>query len=61
MTNYEKIKAMTIDEMAKALCDQQGECYDCPYGNYCGSETGGARKWLTMEASDEGKGIPATS
>lgn len=36
MTNYEKIKAMGIEELAEWLAlEIGGECYSCPAISYC--------------------------
>lgn len=56
MTNYEKIKAMDIDELANFF---QCDCYCC----VCYSEPGpcsmpckeGVKKWLESEVADDGK------
>lgn len=57
MTNFERIKAMSVDEMAKLLCD----CSDCGndgcYGNdLCIQGDGacnGLVKWLESEVEEE--------
>ena len=36
MTNYEKIKNMNIDEMAKFISDSGGDCFFCPALDSCG-------------------------
>lgn len=38
MNNYEKIKQMSVDEMANWLCECSeclSECSDCPIVDYC--------------------------
>lgn len=55
MTNYEKIKEMSIDEMAALL---ERECYLCVCyhepGNCSLSCKEGVKKWLEAEAETEG-------
>lgn len=55
MTNYERIKAMSVEEMAKQFyCD----CNHCAYrGKNCGEHDDmycedGAVKWLNSEAEE---------
>ncbi len=54
MTNYEKIKAMSVEEMAKALCDYYNidYCVNCPAFNTEGKYTECAIKWLESEADE---------
>lgn len=65
MTNYERIKAMSVEEMAKAICDgvSSDPCDYCPhasngyecYGNYCEGKTNCdmVADWLNSETNDE--------
>lgn len=45
MTNYEKIKAMSIDEMAEFfekkanICETEKPCGNCINAQFCGAET----------------------
>lgn len=48
MTNFERIKAMTIEEMAKFLCDMMPSCESyCPAFDVCRT---GMDDWLEMES-----------
>lgn len=58
MTNYEKIKAMDIDELAELL-DSYGTCGFCIYRERreeCDVQSceNGVKKWLESEAEDNG-------
>lgn len=53
MTNYEKIKNMSIDEMAKSVCNGHKGCegcafMDCP--NSCAREVEQYKNWLLAES-----------
>lgn len=56
MTNYEKIKNMTIDEMSEfihdliSVCEMSDGCFACVYNDsgVCMSKTM-AKKWLERE------------
>lgn len=63
MTNYEKIKAMSVEEMAKVIektisynlcCYCIGKRKDCP--NYCGGkeEYEIVLEWLESEVEEDG-------
>lgn len=55
MTNYEKIKNMTIEEMAECLQDGINECDCCAYGlNFACPNTCiyGIKKWLETEVQE---------
>lgn len=59
MTNYERIKSMSIDEMAEFLCDNF-KCNICPAfdGNYCPNSnlkicSKAMKKYLESEAEIE--------
>ena len=68
MTRYEKIKSMSKEEMAKAICDlledygrrvekEVGElpfCAFCPATDKCFIDHNGMCEWLGEEADDEG-------
>ena len=52
MTNYEKIKSMTIDEMAEFLCHGDFDCEKCAYKDNkkgCKDEVNRYKKWLEAE------------
>ena len=53
MTNYEKIKAMTLEEMAEEICNTHKDCYECEFDKDCDFECDGVTKWLKSEASTE--------
>lgn len=56
MTNFEKIKSMTIDEMAVFLCHGDFDCEKCAYNDNkkgCKYEVGRYRKWLESKAKDK--------
>ena len=58
MTNYEKIKNMSIDELAKYLCLQVhiikggSNCEDCEYSGHgiCNYKRDDIKKYLNSEA-----------
>lgn len=57
MTNYERIKSMTIEEMADEFCgfyeDIEGQCDYCIAKDYCrwsGGKSNGFAKWLEKES-----------
>ena len=54
MTNFERIKEMTIEEMARLLCN----CSDCTgdlcYGqDLCSFGQNGCLRWLESEVEEE--------
>lgn len=56
MTNYEKIKDMSVEEMARFMCDIS-DCYQCPIKNKCRIQTlidclDGLAEWLLKEAEE---------
>lgn len=55
MTNYEKIKAMTLDEMARFFCEGEFGCEGCA-GNFdkgiCTSEHRRIKAWLKSKAEE---------
>ena len=53
MTNYERIKSMSIEEMARMLCDSTS-CDECEVNDMCdGADTSrnGFTKWLESEVA----------
>lgn len=55
MTNFERIKAMSLDEMAGIMAEEG--CYHCEYADAekCYMRcTEGVRKWLESEATESG-------
>lgn len=53
MTNFERIKNMTVEEMAisfGALCDSILYCPLCPFNEWCEIGSNGFKKWLESEA-----------
>lgn len=55
ITNYEKIKAMSLDELAIEICKSHERCDNCRYSQGCKVVGDGMRKWLESEASIEEK------
>ena len=57
MTNYEKIKAMSVEEMAKGILDHIN-CIKCPADDECEKEIVGKscidtmKEWLLQEAEE---------
>ena len=55
MTNSEKLRAMTDEEIAKAVC-KMTECKDCVGNDLCiqgDGEANGLIKWLQSEAVED--------
>ncbi len=58
MTNYEKIKTMSVEEMAEGLHDITTDCDVCPVVGYCivdhktCKET--MQEWLESEVEEDG-------
>ena len=53
MTNYEKIKNMSVEEMAKFLCESFIVCSDCPVRDSCVRDHEGFSYWLESEVEEE--------
>ena len=62
MTNYEKIKSMAVEEMAKAICDMSINCQkycvfvknsECDNYGDCEVCEKGIEMWLEREAQNE--------
>ena len=58
MTNYEKLKSMSIEEMARELCQKLGICDGCPSQWRCYDEGGlflgiCVKEWLESEVETE--------
>ena len=51
MTNYEKIKNMSIEDMALEICETHMDCDTCRFHNDCESDGEGIMSWL--ESSNE--------
>lgn len=53
MTNYEKIKEMTLEELGDFLCDfvdvKVGDCDECPAQEYCRKGCNGFKGWLEQD------------
>lgn len=52
MSNFEKIKSMSIDEMARFFCEGEFGCSNCVYNdnpNHCKKEIGKHKEWLESE------------
>lgn len=58
MTNYEKIKAMSVEKMAERIRKLTTDCEDCPAKGYCVldfktcKET--VQEWLESEVEEDG-------
>lgn len=53
MTNFEKIKSLTINEMAEFLCHGDFDCEKCAYKDNkkgCKREVNRYKKWLKSKA-----------
>ena len=60
MTNYERIKAMSVDELAAFLCnifiaevEVEDPCTICPASNYCRYGHNGMKDWLESEVAED--------
>lgn len=53
MNNYEKIKQMTVDEMAEWLCHRELSCDNCLYSTRkdCGCNNP-FKQWLLQEVEE---------
>ena len=52
ITNFERIKAMSVEEMAE-LIDKNYKCRKCYYYGHCNGDChGGIKKWLESEVSE---------
>lgn len=59
MTNYEKIKAMSVEEMAEFINTDADDCINCPAFVFCDTVSDGSchaiiEKWLESEAEEDG-------
>ena len=60
MTNYEKIKQMSVEEFARWLAIEiGGECYSCPAYDICTAGDGKTcesilKEWLESEVEEDG-------
>lgn len=52
MTNLERIRSMSREEMARLLCERTDTCTSCPYMEDCNTEHNGAFVWLGKESED---------
>lgn len=63
MTNFEKIKAMGVDELAEILdaIDAEGCCimpkisccHDCFFCKWCGNKNLSSKEWLESQGADD--------
>lgn len=54
-TNYERILAMSVKELAEFVCDNTKDCGDCIGFAYCVCDAGHANgliEWLKMESEE---------
>ncbi len=49
MTNYEDIKSMSIEDMARRLCQITDDCNTCVASDYCVWGHSGYIDWLNEE------------
>ena len=57
-TNYERILAMSLTELAEFICENTRECGECVGSSYCTACDGHANgiiKWLKKEVQTDGK------
>lgn len=53
MTNEERIKRMSREELARMICSFYDSCVlECPYSEDCDMEHNGAYVWLGKESED---------
>ena len=57
MNNFEKIKSMSVDEMAEYICGLFSCCDSCQFLYECGNETekhiNPYKQWLLAESEDK--------
>lgn len=55
-TNYERILAMSLTELAMFICENTEDCGSCKGFDYCGAgcHANGLIKWLKKEVQDDG-------
>lgn len=54
MTNYEKIKAMSLQELSDFICELFTDCTDrCPGYEYCHRNHRGTVDYLKQKAEEE--------
>ena len=54
-TNYDRIKAMDMKELAEFICENTKECGDCVGYDYCSSDgchANGMIKWMKKKSED---------
>lgn len=56
MTNYERIKNMSVEEMAKYFADTKGLCFSCEIFKFCQKGFGDCEQthldWLNKEVEE---------
>lgn len=52
MTNAEKIRSMTDEELGRYLCDMQESCDGCPTAEECFLGSNGMLSWLKQEVDE---------
>jgi hypothetical protein len=55
MTNYDRIKEMSLTELAEFICENSMDCEDCVGHEYCTRSDGHANgmiKWLKTESEE---------
>ena len=54
MTNGEKLRAMSDDDLAFEICElYDGKCEHCPGEQFCAEGHNGLVDWLRKEAKDD--------
>lgn len=56
MTNADRIRSMTDEELTAFLCNimtNETGCYDCPGIQYCRREHTGLEDWLKAESEEK--------
>jgi hypothetical protein len=58
MKNYDRIKSMSVEEMAKLaqkICKNMESCYTCPFENHCAEseDIEDIKQWLLQEVRDD--------
>ena len=58
MTNFEKLKSMSLEKLAEFICENTMDCEDCVGFKYCTRSDGhanGMSKWLKKEVETDGE------
>ncbi len=52
-THFSEFKRMSVDDMAKTLCEQQLECKNCPVYDMCERGQNGFKVWLESDVKEK--------